>query len=144
MSQFDFHTRNHPELNKAFPELRPNDLRHVSITKQTADVPNGLTIEKKAGTKEYYVKEVDPKGMFGRHGDRIKAGDRIVKINDKQVEEFMSLWDINNFLKKELTIKIWIKRDGFHLEKQKNPWGSPDYNVVDGTSKVERTTRTGL
>ena len=53
------------------------------------------------------------------HGDRIRAGDRIVKINEKPVEDFPSLWDMNNYLKKELTITVHIQRNGLHLVPKK-------------------------
>lgn len=129
MSQFDFHTRQHPELNKSIPQFRDNDLRHCSIVKDNIDTPNGLVIERKAGTKEYYVKEVVSGGLFQQlHGDRIRAGDQLVKVNGKPCEEFMSLWDINNVLKKELKITVHVKRDGMHLEK-KSEWKKQEYTI---------------
>ncbi|KAL3908178.1 MAG: hypothetical protein SGILL_008582, partial [Bacillariaceae sp.] len=94
------------------------------------DTPNGLVIERKAGTKEYYVKEVTQGGLFHQlHASRIQAGDRLVKVNGKSVDkDFMSLWDINNELKKSLKIQIHVKREGLHLEK-KNEWNAvkPQY-----------------
>ena len=65
MSQYDYHTRNHPELNKTPPNIRPNDLRTISIWKQDGDdTPIGLVLEKKTGTKEYYVKEIAEGGLL--------------------------------------------------------------------------------
>mmetsp|Transcript_11430 Transcript_11430/g.28889 ORF Transcript_11430/g.28889 Transcript_11430/m.28889 type:complete len:140 (-) Transcript_11430:261-680(-) len=131
---FDFHTRKHKDLNKPIPEFRKNDLRHASIQKSGVDIPNGLKIElrhKPAETgstkKEFYVKEVVKGGLFEKiHGSRISAGDRLVKVNDKAVEEFRSLWDINDYLKKQLKITIHVERGGLHLEK-KNPWDKEEY-----------------
>mmetsp|Transcript_20084 Transcript_20084/g.42367 ORF Transcript_20084/g.42367 Transcript_20084/m.42367 type:complete len:139 (+) Transcript_20084:453-869(+) len=131
---FDFFTRKHRDLNKAKPEFLNNDLRHASISKTSPDIPNGLIIEMRkkpldAGStkKEFFVKEVVNGGLFHKiHGDRIKPGDRLVKVNDKPAEEFPSLWDINNYLKKELKIKIYVKRDGLHLE-QKQIWDKAEY-----------------
>lgn len=126
---YDFHTRNHPDLNKAIPEFRKNDLRHATITKSGPEIPNGILVERKAGTKEYYIQQVTPGGLFEQlHGNRIQPGDRLVKINQKDVQtEFMSLWDVNNYLKKELTITLHVERSGLHLE-QKNEWGPAEYS----------------
>lgn len=122
---FDFFTRNHRDLNKPLPEFRPNDLRHATITKTGPELDNGLKIEKK--NKQYFVKEVTPGGLFHQfHADRIQAGDRLVKINDRQVETFASLWDMNDYLRKELKITIHVERSGLHLE-QKNEWGAAGY-----------------
>ena len=132
-----YHTYEHPELNKKPPEFRANDLRHCSIIKDNIDTPNGLVIERKEGTKEYYVKEVTPGGLFQQlHGDRIRAGDRLVKVNGKPCDEFMSLWDINNELKKSLKLQIHVKREGLHLEK-KNEWNAvkPKYTPNLGELK---------
>lgn len=131
---FDFFTRKHRDLNKESPEFRENDLRHASISKSSPQTPNGLIIEMRkkplelgSTKKEFFVKEVVNGGLFHKiHGDRIRTGDRLVKINDKPVEEFASLWDINNYLKKELKIKIYVKRDGLHLEEKK-VWGKAEY-----------------
>jgi C-terminal processing protease CtpA/Prc len=131
---FDFFTRKHKDLNKPIPEFRKNDLRHASIHKSSVDVPNGLVIEmrkKPAETgstkKEFFVKEIVKGGIFEKiHGSRIQAGDRLVKVNDRSVEEFRSLWDINDYLKKELKITIHVKRDGLHLE-QKEQWDEAEY-----------------
>ncbi|MGK3745565.1 MAG: hypothetical protein ACI90V_012426 [Bacillariaceae sp.] len=140
---FDFFTRKHRDLNKPIPEFRKNDLRHATIKKSSVDMPNGLIIEMRkqpmtgedAGStkKEFYVKEVVPGGLFQKiHGDRIRAGDRIVKINEKEVtlENFASLWDMNDYLKKELKITIHVQRDGLHLE-QKNEWDSAEYTSTN-------------
>ena len=136
---FDFFTRKHRDLNKPKPEFRKNDLRHATIEKSSVDMPNGLVIEmhKRPMTgadegstkKEFYVKEVVEGGLFQKiHGDRIRAGDRIVKINEKEVtlENFASLWDMNDYLKKELKITIHVERGGLHLE-QKKVWDSAEY-----------------
>ncbi len=131
---FDFHTRKHKDLNKPIPEFRQNDLRHASIQKSNVDIPNGLVIElrhKPAETgstkKEFYVKEVVKGGLFEKiHGSRISAGDRLVRVNDRPVEEFRSLWDINDYLKKQLKIKIHVERGGLHLE-QKRQWDEAEY-----------------
>ena len=124
---FDFHTRQHRDLNKPIPEFNANNLRHATIKKNNVDQPNGIVIERLAGTKEYYIKDVPKDGIFYMlHKDRIRPGDRLVKVNNKPVEEFMSLWDINNYLKKELQITVHVKRDGLHLEK-KSEWSKPQY-----------------
>jgi C-terminal processing protease CtpA/Prc len=99
-------------------------------------MPNGLVIEmrhKPAETgstkKEFFVKEVVKGGLFEKiHGSRIQSGDRLVKVNDKPVEEFRSLWDINDYLKKQLKITIHVKRDGLHLE-QKRQWDKAEYTT---------------
>jgi len=124
---FDFHTRNHRDLNKPIPEFRKNDLRHATIKKSSIEIPNGLVIEMRkkmavAGStkKEFFVKEIILGGLFQKiHGDRIRAGDRIVKINEKPVEDFLSLWDMNDYLKKELKITVHIQRGGLHLVQKK-------------------------
>ena len=134
---FDFFTRKHKDLNKPIPEFRQNDLRHASIRKSSADMPNGLVIEMRkkpteAGStkKEFYVKEVTKGGLFEKiHGTRIQPGDRLVKVNDKQVEDFRSLWDINDYLKKELKITIHVERGGLHLE-QKREWDDAEYTTT--------------
>jgi C-terminal processing protease CtpA/Prc len=127
---YDFHTRNHKDLNKPIPEFRSNDLRHVTITKTGTDISNGVIVERKSDTKEYYIKQVIPGGLLQQlHGDRIQAGDRLVKINNKDVQkDFMSLWDMNNYLKKELTITLHVERSGLHL-KPKNEWGPAEYSA---------------
>eukprot|EP00539_Tryblionella_compressa_P015025 CAMPEP_0178839744 /NCGR_PEP_ID=MMETSP0746-20121128/14038_1 /TAXON_ID=913974 /ORGANISM="Nitzschia punctata, Strain CCMP561" /LENGTH=136 /DNA_ID=CAMNT_0020502835 /DNA_START=97 /DNA_END=508 /DNA_ORIENTATION=+ len=112
--------------NKPIPEFRANDLRHATIQKNNVDTPNGLVVERR-GKGEYYIKEVG--GMFEKlHKDRIRPGDRIVKLNGKPIEEFPSLWDVNNFLKKELKITVHVKRDGLHLEP-KQEWSKPEYTA---------------
>jgi C-terminal processing protease CtpA/Prc len=124
---FDFFTRNHRDLNKPLTEFRENDLRHATITKTSAEMDTGLKIEKK--DKKYYIKEVTPGGLFHQfHSSKIQAGDRLVKINNQEVEEqFTSVWDINEYLKNTLKIKIHVERThGLHLE-QKNEWGTADY-----------------
>ena len=131
---FDFFTRKHKDLNKPIPEFRQNDLRHASIHKSSSEIPNGIVIEmrkKPAETgstkKEFYVKEVTKGGLFEKiHGTRVKPGDRLVKVNEKPVEEFRSLWDINNYLKKELKITIHVERGGLHLE-QNRQWDEAEY-----------------
>ena len=122
----DFFTRNHRDLNKPLTEFRENDLRHASITKSGPEMDTGLKIEKK--DKKYYIKEVTPGGLFHQfHSEKIHAGDRLVKINGKEVEEqFTSVWDINEYLRTELKIKVHVERSGMHLE-QKNEWGTADY-----------------
>lgn len=123
----DFHTRTHRDLNKPIAEFRANDLRHATINKTNLDQPNGLVIERKAGSKEFYIKDVPKDGIFYMlHKDRIRAGDRLVKVNDKNVEDFMSLWDINDYLKKQTQITVFVKREGLHLEK-KSEWNKPQY-----------------
>ena len=100
-------------------------------------MPNGLVIEMRkkpteAGStkKEFYVKEVTKGGLFEKiHGTRIQPGDRLVKVNDKQVEDFRSLWDINDYLKKELKITIHVERGGLHLE-QKREWDDAEYTTT--------------
>jgi PDZ domain len=127
MSQFDFHTRQHPELNKLPTEFCGNDLKHCSIQKDNIDTPNGLVIERRAGTKEYYIKEVTPGGLFQQlHGNRIQEGDRLVKVNGKHVDEFTSLWDINDTLKKSLQLTIHVQRGGLHLQP-KQEWKPAEY-----------------
>mmetsp|Transcript_21841 Transcript_21841/g.51807 ORF Transcript_21841/g.51807 Transcript_21841/m.51807 type:complete len:140 (+) Transcript_21841:132-551(+) len=131
---FDFFTRKHRDLNKSKPEFRKNDVRHASISKTSPDIPNGLIIEMRkkpldlgSTKKEFFVKEVVKGGLFHKiHGDRIKPGDRLVKVNERPVEEFPSLWDLNDYLKKELKITIHVKRDGLHLE-QKELWDKAEY-----------------
>jgi len=131
---FDFFTRQHKDLNKPIPEFRDNDFRHASITKSSQDIPNGLIIEvhnipAETGStkKEFYIKEVVKGGIFEKvHGTRIQPGDRLVKVNGKSAEEFRSLWDINDYLKKQLKITIHVKRGGLHLE-QKNQWDKAQY-----------------
>lgn len=131
---FDFFTRKHRDLNKPIPEFRKNDLRHASISKSSADIPNGLVIEMRklptvAGStkKEFFIKEVVEGGFFQKiHKDRIKPGDRLVKVNEKPVEDFASLWDMNDYLKKELKITIRVQRGGLHLEEKK-VWDSAEY-----------------
>lgn len=131
---FDFFTRKHRDLNKPIPEFRKNDLRHASISKSSADIPNGLVIEMRkqptvAGStkKEFFIKEVVEGGLFQKiHDDRIKPGDRLVKINEKPAEDFASLWDMNDYLKKELKITIRVERGGLHLEEKK-VWDSAEY-----------------
>lgn len=77
--------------------------------------------------KEFYVKEVVQGGLFQKiHADRIQKGDRLVKVNDIPVEEFPSLWDMNDYLKKQLKLTIHVKRDGIHLE-EKNKWDKAEY-----------------
>ncbi|KAG7337188.1 hypothetical protein IV203_017393 [Nitzschia inconspicua] len=127
MSQFDFHTRQHPQLNPQHAEFRTNDLKHCSIQKDNIDTPNGLVIERRAGTKEYYIKEVTPGGLFQQlHGSRVQAGDRLVKVNGRNVDEFMSLWDINDTLKKSLQLTIHVQRSGLHLQP-KQEWKPAEY-----------------
>jgi len=131
---FDFFTRKHKDLNKPIPEFRKNDLRTASIQKSSADMQSGLVIEMRkqpaeAGStkKEFFVKEVVKGGLFEKiHGSRINPGDRLVKVNEKSAEEFRSLWDINDYLKKQLKITIHVKRGGMHLE-QKNDWDKAEY-----------------
>ena len=123
---FDFHTRNHRDLNKPLAEFRENDLRRAKICKTSDEIETGLTIEKK--DDKYYVKEVSPTGLFYQfHSNKVSAGDRLVKINGQEVEEqFSSVWDMNDYLRKTLNVEIHVERGGFHLE-QKNEWGAAAY-----------------
>jgi hypothetical protein len=135
MSQFDYHTRQHPQLNQIPSEFRDNDLKQCRIVKDdNIDLPNGLIIERKpnTSTKEYYVKEVTPGGLFHQlHGihNRIQVGDRLVKINGKPVDEYISLWDINHVLKTSTTLTVHVKRDGLHLQPQRE-WKPAEYTTA--------------
>ena len=148
---FDFHTRNHKDLNKPIPEFRKNDLRSAGIQKSGVDIPNGLIIElrhKPAETgstkKEFYIKEVVKGGLFEKiHGNRISAGDRLVKVNEKPVEDFRSLWDINDYLKKQLKIKIYVERGGLHLE-QKSQWDKAQMLNHNGVPPIFRWCQSGF
>tara|TARA_B110001450_G_C17486509_1_gene426447 strand:+ start:118 stop:501 length:384 start_codon:yes stop_codon:yes gene_type:complete len=123
----DFHTRQHKDLNKPIPEIRKNDLRHATVKRSSTATPTGLVVgTRNKNKKEFYIKEVG--GLFHKiHGDRVRVGDQVVLINDKSVEEFNSLWDMNDYLKKELQITISIYRDGLHLQ-QKKVWDKAEYN----------------
>jgi len=104
----DFHTRQHKDLNKPIPKIRKNDLRHATVKRSSTATPTGLVVEaRNKNKKEFYIKEIG--GLFHKiHGDRVRVGDQVVLINDKSVEEFNSLWDMNDYLKKELQITISI------------------------------------
>jgi formylmethanofuran dehydrogenase subunit A len=133
MSQFDYHTRQHPQLNQVPSEFRDNDLKQCRIVKDAnIDIPNGLVIERKPNTKEYYVKEVVPGGLFHQlHGihNRIRVGDRLVKVNSQPVEEYTSLWDINHLLKTSTNLTVHVKREGLHLQPQQE-WKPAEYTTA--------------
>ena len=122
----DFHTRQHKDLNKPIPKIRKNDLRHATVKRSSTATPTGLVVEaRNKNKKEFYIKEIG--GLFHKiHGDRVRVGDQVVLINDKSVEEFNSLWDMNDYLKKELQITLSIYR-GLHLQ-QKKVWDKAEYN----------------
>jgi formylmethanofuran dehydrogenase subunit A len=140
MSQYDYHTRQHPQLNQIPAEFRDNDLKQCSISKDdNIDTPNGLMIERKlnANTKEYYIKEVTPGGIFHQlHGinNRIQVGDRLIKVNGKPVEEYLSLWDINHLLKTSSNVTVHVKRGGLHLQPQRE-WKPAEYTACNSMNR---------
>jgi len=105
-----YYTENHPALNKPIPEFRANDLKHAAVKKANADQDVGLVLEKHG--KQFFIKEVKPGSPFDRmHQGYIEAGQRVVKLNDENVEDkFTGLWQINDFIKKQSEIRIHVAR----------------------------------
>jgi len=105
-----YYTLNHPALNKPVPEFRANDLKRAAVKKANADQDVGLVLEKRG--KQWFIKEVKPGSPFDRmHSGYIEAGQRIVKLNDQNIEEnFTGMWQINDFIKKQDEVQVHVAR----------------------------------
>lgn len=105
-----YYTENHPALNKPIPEFRPNDFKRAAVKKANADDDVGLVLEKRG--KQWFIKEIKPGSPFDRmHAGYIEAGQRIVKLNDQNIEEnFTGMWQINDFIKKQSEVQVHVVR----------------------------------
>ena len=105
-----YYTEQHPALNKPVAEFRANDLKRAAVKKANADQDVGLVLKKEG--KKWFIKEVKPGSPFDRHhAGYIEAGQRIVKLNNENIEEkFTGMWEINDFIKKQSEVQVHVAR----------------------------------
>ena len=107
----DFHTLQHPALNKPPPKYGISDLKKCGPLKRPNVEKNiGLKLRKDPTTKKFYVQEVEEGGMFQRMTS-IKVGDQVIKVNGRVLEELDSIFDINKIFKTELEVTVHVFTD---------------------------------
>jgi hypothetical protein len=88
-------------------EFNPGDVISAQVTKADIKQEAGLKLEERHG--RYFVRKVD--GLFKRRGVPVIAGDQLLKINGREVEDFPNLNAIKLLIKKELCIMVVVLRN---------------------------------
>jgi PDZ domain len=87
-------------------DFKPGDVIHAQVTKSDVKQPSGLKLEEKHG--RIYVRKVD--GLFKLRKVPVQAGDQVLKINGKDVEEYPNLTAVKAVIKSEKAITVCVLR----------------------------------
>jgi hypothetical protein len=87
-------------------EFNPGDVIHAQVTKADVKQEAGLKLEDRHG--RYFVRKVG--GLFKRRGVPVIAGDQLLKINGREVEDFPNLNAIKLLIKNEMKIMVVVLR----------------------------------
>jgi hypothetical protein len=88
-------------------EFKPGDVIHAQVTKADVKQEAGLKLEERHG--RIYVRKID--GLFKRREVPVIAGDELLKLNGKDVEEFRNIQEIKRTIKQELKIMVVVQRN---------------------------------
>ena len=86
--------------------FKPGDVIHAQVTKSDVKQPAGLKLEERHG--RIYVRKID--GLFKLRQVPVQAGDQLLQINDKDVEEYPNLNSIKALIKTEKRIMVTVLR----------------------------------
>jgi hypothetical protein len=88
-------------------EFKPGDVIHAQVTKADVKQEAGLKLEERHG--RIYVRKIE--GLFKRREVPVIAGDELLKLNGKDVEEFRNIQEIKHTIKQELKIMVVVQRN---------------------------------
>lgn len=86
--------------------FKPGDVIFAQVTKSDVKQPAGLKLDERNG--RIYIRKVD--GLFKVRKSPVQAGDQLLKLNDKDVEEYRDLNAIKAVIKTEKTIMVTVLR----------------------------------
>jgi hypothetical protein len=90
------------------------ELQNYSIFRSNISNNAGLKLERRIaedGSKKYFIREITAGGLFEQQGFPLEVGDRIVQINDVEIEDFPGLFQIHELIKKEKEITISLLKE---------------------------------
>jgi hypothetical protein len=88
-------------------EFKPGDVIHAQVTKADVKQEAGLKLEERHG--RIYVRKIE--GLFKRRELPVIAGDELLKLNGKDVDEFRNIQEIKHTIKQELKIMVVVQRN---------------------------------